>query len=657
MFRSYFRALLALIAAIAGLATAAEVAAAVPAAIAVTGLIVAQSGGPVADGDYALTFRLYAGEKEVKPGWKEGPVVVTVKGGLFNLGLGSEVALTPAVLGAMPEVWLGVTVGNEPELARKPVLSAPLAIRAAIAENLDCSGCISAGHLDPKALAGYVKTGDLQGFAKTADLGEYAKAGSLAPVAASGLYTDLKAIPTFADVAKTGAYGDLAGTPVLAKVGVACGTGLVVKGIKADGALDCVAGGVTAANLPADGLDEVSNGLLKNQYTESAASTTVPLAIPDFSGVGINDKIEVPDFGVAEGLAVSITVTNSDISKVRIDLHDPTGAKTTIYDGEQTGKKLTLQLITPNVKALDGWIGKNPKGTWSLVVADLSNTGGGKDGTLDAWSVQVKTLSNKKVSAFGALQLMVTDVAPIPCNNSHFGAMYASPKELAVLVCNGKDWVPFQLVQVGSQENPAASCKDVLTKLPSSKDGDYWLKTSAGPAKYFCDMVSDGGGWTRIAVEATADATGWSDGTLTNATVGGTATQVHGVWGTGGGASKTFDFKAIPHTQARVGGRYYAIDSWDNEANGAQVYLDGALKFGASKSYGGAGSGAGWVTASFTPAPWGNNSGPNGYWTIETALGLVDHLAGALKLDFKTGIDQDKTDESFAFSHVQVWIR
>jgi len=617
----------------------------------------AQGGGPVADGDYALTFRLYGGEKEAKPAWKEGPLVVTLKGGQFSLALGGEVALTAAVLGALPEAWLGVTIGNDPELQRKPLLSAPLAIRAAVAEGLDCSGCIGASHLDPKALAGYVKAGDLQGFAKSADLADYVKAGALSAVAASGNYGDLKGAPQLSDVAKTGAFADLTAIPTMAKVGVACGTGLVVKGIKADGALDCIAGGVTAANLPADGLDEVSNGLLKNQFTESAASTTAPVAIADFNGAGTSDKVDVPDFGVATGLTVNIAVSNSDVSKVRVDLYDPTGAKTTVFDGEKTGKQLALKLDGPGHKALDPWVGKNPKGIWQIVVADLSNNGGGKDGAIDSWSVQVQTLSNKKVAAAGALQLMVTDTAPIVCTPGHFGAMYASPKEAAILVCNGKEWVPIVLAQVGSQDNPAASCKDVLTKAPLSKDGDYWLKTGSGPAKYFCDMTTDGGGWTRIALETTADATGWSDGSLTDATVAGAATKVHGMWGAGGSSAKTFDFKNIPHAQAKVMARYYAVDSWDGEGNGAQVYIDGALKFTANKQYSGAGSGPGWVTATFSPAPWGNNGGPNGYWNIEAAMGLLDHQGGSLKMEFKTGIDQDKSDESFGFSHVQVWIR
>jgi hypothetical protein len=99
------------------------------------------------------------------------------------------------------------------------------------------------------------------------------------------------------------------------------------------------------------------------------------------------------------------------------------------------------------------------------------------------------------------------------------------------------------------------------------------------------------------------------------------------------------------------------VDSWDGEGNGAQLWLDGAMKWSATKVWNAAGSGPGWVTATFVPAPWGNNSGPNGYWKVEDALGIVAHSGATLTVGFKTGLDQDVPDESFAFSHVEVWIR
>lgn len=138
------------------------------------------------------------------------------------------------------EAWLSVTIGTDPELPRRPLRSVMYALRASTSEGLECSGCITAAHLDSKVLAGYVKAPDLAGFALKTDLADYAKSASLAPVAGSGSYADLKNTPKLADVATTGAYSDLTGVPVMAAVGAACGSGLVMRGILANGSYDCI---------------------------------------------------------------------------------------------------------------------------------------------------------------------------------------------------------------------------------------------------------------------------------------------------------------------------------------------------------------------------------------------------------------------------------
>lgn len=219
-FRGAHRVVLGLV--LTALLAAAPVSAAVPATATLEGVLTSAGGGPAADGNYTLTLAIYAQQSGGTAVWTES-AAVTAKAGQFTWQLGSKTPLSASGLN-LSAAWLGVTIGSDPELARQPLGSALYAQRAAIAESLDCSGCIKAGALDTAVLqpyakaadlgnyaktadlSGYAKSGDLNGYAKTGDLDAYAKVASLAAVAASGSYNDLKDKPSLADVAKTGNY-------------------------------------------------------------------------------------------------------------------------------------------------------------------------------------------------------------------------------------------------------------------------------------------------------------------------------------------------------------------------------------------------------------------------------------------------------------------
>ena len=417
--------------------------AAVPSTTLVEGLLQSSGGAAAADGVYTVTFAIYKDEVGGNPVFAESGVSVGVKGGQFSYALGTKTPLTATVLGSMPSAWLGMKIESDPELPRKPMASVAFALRAGLAEGIDCSGCIKAGHIDAGLFNGFAKTADLSkvavsgnfadltggpdltAYAKTSnlakvaisgaftdltggpDLSAYAKLASLADVAKSGNYADLKGIPILAKVAATGEYADLKNAPAGVKTGAACGTGLVMKGIKTDGSYECVQA-MDPSALPADGIDEISNGLIANQFVDSIAGTP-DVVIKDGFLFGVADSLNFPDIGIAQKLTVSVDISNSNIQHITVSVFDPAGVEHLLHQGDKKGTGTQLKASYPDpTKQLAGdltsWVGKNPKGQWTFKVVDHgASTNTDFDGKITKWSIDLQTLSNKKIQVKGDL--------------------------------------------------------------------------------------------------------------------------------------------------------------------------------------------------------------------------------------------------------------
>ena len=80
---------------------------------------------------------------------------VAVTEGVFRLELGSGAALDAAMFHS-PSLWLGLRVESEPELARRPLGSTPYAFHAGSAASVACTGCIPQDALDPAAVQAIV---------------------------------------------------------------------------------------------------------------------------------------------------------------------------------------------------------------------------------------------------------------------------------------------------------------------------------------------------------------------------------------------------------------------------------------------------------------------------------------------------------------------
>jgi hypothetical protein len=106
-----------------------------PQMIAYQGLITDNTGAPVADGTYSLTFRIYDAEVGGAELWSETQPSVAVSGGLFGVFLGS---VTPLTLGFDVPCWLEVQVESEtPQAPRIRLTNVPYSYTAMNADHVD----------------------------------------------------------------------------------------------------------------------------------------------------------------------------------------------------------------------------------------------------------------------------------------------------------------------------------------------------------------------------------------------------------------------------------------------------------------------------------------------------------------------------------------
>ena len=524
--------------------------AAAPGTVALEGLLRTTDGGAVSDGDYSVTFALYASDKAAVPVWTEGQVKLSVKAGRFGAVLGTVKAITPAMLTALSPGWLGVRVAADPELTRVPLRAVPWAIHAAAAGELLCSGCVQSDHLKAGSIAAdrvaftWAGSKTKGGPASSAldlnctgcvgveelkidgdlDLGGNAlkaKAVTASTISAA----TISASAFVGDGSKLTGIQSISGTCKVA--------GEAVTGIAADGSLIC---SKVAVGLPPDGLDEISNGLLTNEFMNEIASGNAPTKIPDNNPTGVGDEIEVPDLGLAAGLWVDVHLTNSDLADVTLELYDPANKKYVLYDksGKGTEMKVTYPEPTkPAVGDLGPWLGKNPKGKWRLRAVDTKHLNNTFDGAIEAWAIRIKIISDKQVEAKGkliaggGLQFAVASKPPLPCDAANKGFAYLDDNSNALRICNGKEYYDMALSQPGTQDSPAASCAALLKKKPSALSAIYWLDVDAsGPKAAFpawCDMKTSGGGWTLALNLDTSDGhvMWWGNALWTNTTVHG----------------------------------------------------------------------------------------------------------------------------------------
>ncbi len=398
---------------------------AAPTTIAVEGRLMTAAGGPVADGTYNLTFRLYASAKAAKAAWTEIVAKLPVKGGRFQHRLGTITPLDASVVDVTKAGWLGTQVGAEPELARNPIHSVPFALRSQLAEAVSCTGCISlkALKIDGNLALG---SGSLKAKQVTA--------------------TTVKS----AQVSGQSLLGDGSKLTGLALPKSSCKAGEVAIGVQSSGAVKCskVEGGGVVSTI-----EQASGGLLTTAFTAKFSSEKVPLSIPDNNPLGVSDEIVVPDVGKIATLSVSLKLSNSNFNHLKVLLYDPENAAHSLHVGlgifgndKKTSLDTSYPSPTPQVGGnLKWWFGKNPKGKWRIKIVDDKFLNNKTDGELTAWSIQVETSGGKQITSKGTFVSVggfghpTASGPPFSCNKQKVGYMYYDTKTAGLYYCDG-DW-------------------------------------------------------------------------------------------------------------------------------------------------------------------------------------------------------------------------
>ena len=515
----------------------------------------ATAGGLPAQGAYNVTVRLFAASSGGPELWSTSVTGLAVDGGLFDTVLDQVPA---SVVDDHGTLWLELQVGSEAPLPRKPVLPSAFALRARSADTaltaagLSCTGCVgessvsfqwAAGTGPQRKATGLSCSGCVDGtmVASGAVTGGHVQDGSIGDADVGIVYAK--------GVAKNGAAADLSCEGCVGVLELDASIPWAAANTPGGGAatLDCT-GCITTTQLAA----------------QSVGAAQIKAGAVGASHVSFNYAAGTSPGGAATDVACTRCIEGGDVSTSLVldGTLSAKGAVTACTNGGTCalgfGANASLERTSDSAVRANTPSGLRiwnaPGNAWGsleagagtfhgTLIVDATATLSGGATLGGALNLQGNQIQNAR--------MQVSASHPYACTSSTSGALYFNTSNLRLFVCNGSEWYGIHTVPLGSQQNPGKDCKDIRDFGSNPVNSVYWIQPPGQPAPFqvYCDMTTDGGGWTLVMkVDGNStlfsyDAAYWTNQTAYN----------EGAADLDGSQAKLRSFWSVPFTQLRLG--------------------------------------------------------------------------------------------------------